>query len=109
MSIMFKWKCLSTDFLGKEIALSTRYQGRHSRKKQNEQNFFRRFCAKPFGKYLLTFLISVFLEAAFVLFILYGPISYFRELLITSSMMTFSHQYYARTFYSEETIREVMQ
>ncbi len=43
-----------------------------------------------------------------VLFFLYGPISFFRELLITSAMTTLSHQYYATTFYSDETIQAVM-
>lgn len=38
----------------------------------------------------------------------YGPWSYLRDLLITTSMTTMSHKYLARTFYSEETINDVL-
>ena len=37
-------------------------------------------------------------------FLAYGPISYFRELLITTAMATKEHKYLARTLYSEKTI-----
>jgi len=43
------------------------------------------------------------------LFLLYGPWSYFRELLITTAMTTLSHQYLATWFYSDETIAEVLE
>ncbi|MBQ8893307.1 MAG: phosphodiester glycosidase family protein [Clostridia bacterium] len=66
------------------------------------------FCHRPWGKYLITTLISLVTEAALVLFLLYGPINFFRELIITSAMTTLSHQYYATTFYSNETIQQVM-
>jgi len=42
------------------------------------------------------------------LFLTYGPISYFRNLLITTAMTTKSHKYLARTLYSEKTISKVM-
>jgi len=42
------------------------------------------------------------------LFIIYGPISYFRVTLITTAMKTKDHKYLVRTFYSEETIAKVM-
>lgn len=41
-------------------------------------------------------------------FLTYGPISYFRELLITTAMPTKEHKYLARTLYSEKTITKVM-
>lgn len=41
-------------------------------------------------------------------FIFYGPISYFKNLVITTSMTTMTHKYIARTFYSEDTINRVM-
>lgn len=41
-------------------------------------------------------------------FLTYGPISYFRELLITTAMYTKEHKYLARTLYSEKTISKVM-
>lgn len=43
------------------------------------------------------------------LFLLYGPWAYFRELLITTAMTTLSHQYLATWFYSDETIKEVLE
>ena len=80
---------------------------KHS-KKSNISDVLHRFWQRFFKKYLITLGISVVAEAAVVLFLLYGPISFFRELIITSAMTTLSHQYYATTFYSEETIFEVM-
>ena len=41
-------------------------------------------------------------------FITYGPISYFRNLLITSAMTTRTHQYLAYIFYNDDIINEVM-
>ena len=51
---------------------------------------------------IITIIISCFL------FLLYGPISIFRDYLITSSMTTLSHRYIARMFYSDKTIDKVM-
>lgn len=42
------------------------------------------------------------------LFLAYGPISYFRELYITSAMATFKHQYLAKVFYSDKTIQTIL-
>mgnify|MGYP002626396514 CR=1 FL=1 len=41
-------------------------------------------------------------------FITYGPISYFRNLLITTAMTTRTHQYLAYIFYNDDIIRETM-
>lgn len=71
---------------------------------KNIGNWFR----NTWQKFLLSFVAMLVVEFGIVLFLLYGPWSYFRELLITSSMTTLSHQYYAYTFYSQETIDEVM-
>ena len=54
-------------------------------------------------------IISIIIFILFVfLFLLYGPISTFREYLITSSMTTMNHQYIAHIFYSDKTIKEVL-
>ena len=45
--------------------------------------------------------------AVIFLFFAYGPISYFRELLITTAMTTKDHKYLARILYSEKTIAKV--
>jgi len=42
------------------------------------------------------------------LFFTYGPISYFRDLLITTAMSTKSHHYLALTLYDEKTVYEVL-
>lgn len=57
---------------------------------------------------ILTFTIIIDLLAIIFLFFAYGPISYFRELLITTAMTTKSHKYLAYTLYNEETISKVL-
>ncbi len=57
------------------------------------------------------FTMAVFfldLLAIVVLFFVYGPVSYFRELWITTAMTTMNHHYLAYTFYSPKLIEEVM-
>ena len=51
---------------------------------------------------ILDFLMITFL------FLAYGPISYFRNLLITTAMTTKSHHYLAYTLYSKSTIEKVL-
>lgn len=57
-----------------------------------------------------TVIISIILDilAIIFLFFTYGPISYFRNLLITTSMTTMTHKYLARTLYSDKTINKVL-
>lgn len=43
-----------------------------------------------------------------LLFLLYGPISSFRDWLITTAMTTMTHQYFATTFYTDEAINYVL-
>ena len=52
-------------------------------------------------------IIDVFVLICF--FLTYGPISYFRDFLITTAMTTQSHKYLARIFYNEDTIIKVLQ
>lgn len=93
---------------------SKRYSAKHARKLKKPsllskiKRGFLALCHRPWGKYLVTTVSALTVEVVTVLFLLYGPLDYFRELLITSAMTTLSHQYYATTFYSEETIQEVM-
>ena len=42
-------------------------------------------------------------------FIVYGPISGFRDYLVTTAMNTKSHGYLAKVFYSEKTIKDIME
>ena len=43
-----------------------------------------------------------------LLFLLYGPISSFRDWLVTTAMTTMTHQYFATTFYTDEAINYVL-
>lgn len=43
-----------------------------------------------------------------LLFMLYGPISAFREWLVTTAMTTMTHQYFATWFYDDETIEHIL-
>ena len=60
---------------------------------------------KKAGKLVLyIFLVIIVLT----IFILYGPISYFRNTLITTAMTTKSHSFIATFLYSDKTIKKVM-
>lgn len=59
-------------------------------------------------KIIISIFSSIMGIILLIVFILYGPISYFRELLITSAMTTMTHQYLATWFYSDETIDAVL-
>ncbi len=42
------------------------------------------------------------------LFLMYGPISYFRNLWVTSAMTTMSHRYLAYIFFNSNTVADIM-
>lgn len=46
--------------------------------------------------------------AIICLFLMYGPISYFRNLWVTSAMTTMSHRYLAYIFFNGDTITNIM-
>ena len=52
------------------------------------------------------FLIDLLVAACFVLF--YGPYEEFRNIVVNTAMVTKTHQYIAYTFYSEETVQQIM-
>lgn len=60
---------------------------------------------RKIGKIILLILI---INIATTIFLLYGPISYFRNTLITTAMTTKSHQFLATYLYSNNTIEKVM-
>ena len=59
-------------------------------------------------KIVVISLVILDVLACIFLFFTYGPIDYFRNLLITTAMTTKSHHYLAKTLYEDETIYEVM-
>lgn len=58
-------------------------------------------------KWIITFSVLDII-AIICLFLMYGPISYFRNLWVTSAMTTMTHKYLAYIFFSEEQINEIM-
>lgn len=59
-------------------------------------------------KALISVLIVIDLLICIFLFFTYGPVDYFRNLLVTTAMTTKSHHYLARTLYDDETIYKIM-
>ena len=55
------------------------------------------------------FLIVVDFIALVCFFLAYGPISYFREYLVTTAMTTMTHKYFAYVLYSEETVEKILE
>lgn len=73
-----------------------------------KQNIIKRWWGIPWGKFALSFGVTLIAEFLAVIFVLYGPIAFIRNMLITSAMTTLNHQYYATTFYSDERIQAVL-
>ena len=51
-------------------------------------------------------LIDIIVAGCF--FLTYGPVSFFRDFLVTTAMTSMTHKYLARTFYSEKMIQKVL-
>lgn len=58
-------------------------------------------------KWIITFSILDII-AIICLFLMYGPISYFRNLWVTSAMETATHKYLAYIFFSQEQIDKIL-
>lgn len=54
------------------------------------------------------FLIVIDVIALICFFLAYGPISYFRDLFVTTAMTTMSHRYFAYVLYSEDQVKEIL-
>ncbi len=59
-------------------------------------------------KKLTIFAIIIDLCIAICFFIFYGPFTYVKNLVISTAMVTKTHQYIAYTFYSENTVKKVL-
>ena len=68
----------------------------------------KKFASTPKGKFTVSLLSAIISTGIIGLFLMYGPITYFRELLITSAMTTINHKYLATWFYPQKTIDYVM-
>ena len=76
-------------------------------KKNKTSNNNKKRKAKKSKKWVIIFSILDFL-ALVCLFLMYGPISYFRNLWVTSAMTTMNHKYLAYIFFNEEQVNEIM-
>ena len=65
------------------------------------KNFF-----KMFGLFLLSQII--FIPVLAILLIYYGPFTNIRDMIVTTSMTTMTHQYFATWFLDDETINEIL-
>ena len=54
------------------------------------------------------FIIFIDVCAVICFFLAYGPISYFRDLLVTTAMTTMNHKYFAYVLYSEEQVDKIL-
>ena len=54
------------------------------------------------------FLVVIDIIALICFFLAYGPISYFRDLLVTTAMTTMNHKYFAYVLYSEEEVQKIL-
>ncbi len=80
---------------------------------QEEKNDFKKQVKKNkktpiILKIIITILILIIVGILTLLFLLYGPISTFRDWWITTAMTTMSHKYLAEWFFSEDVINEVL-
>lgn len=57
---------------------------------------------------LSIFLIIIDIMALICFFLAYGPISYFRDYLVTSAMTSMSHKYFAYVLYNEDMVKKVL-
>lgn len=60
-------------------------------------------------KKLTIFAAVVDILIAICFFIFYGPFEYVKNLVISTAMVTKTHQYIAYTFYSEDTVKKVLE
>ena len=54
------------------------------------------------------FMIFIDFIAIVCIFLMYGPITYFRNLWVTSAMTTMTHKYLAHIFFSDKTIDDII-
>ncbi len=59
------------------------------------------------SKWIITFIVLDIFAFMF-LFFSYGPVSYFRNLLVTTAMTTMHHKYLARILYNNDIINDIL-
>ena len=94
--------------LEKEVE-NTTVRRKRSEKRSEKNSEKKSVGKKGKGKIILKTILGIIITGILIgLFLLYGPITKFREWYITSAMTTMTHQYLATWFYSDETINDVL-
>jgi exopolysaccharide biosynthesis protein len=75
-------------------SLSSNYP--HKNKRGHVKSFF------------ISFFSSIFVICLIGVFLMYGPISYFRDLWVTTAMSTLNHQWLAKMFFSNDDINSIL-
>lgn len=63
---------------------------------------------RKFKAYIYSFLTTVFVCILIGSFLMYGPLNFFRDTLVTSAMTTLNHKYFAQWFYDADTISGIL-
>lgn len=77
-------------------------------KKEIKKTNKRKKTKKNRTKFWVTFFAILDSLAIVCIFLMYGPISYFRNLWVTSAMTTMTHQYLAYIFFNDDQVKEIM-
>lgn len=85
--------------LKEELKVEEQPKKEKKKKKKNKK--------KKSKKWVITFGVLDAI-AIICIFLMYGPISYFRNLWVTSAMTTMTHQYLAYIFFNQEQIDNIM-
>lgn len=102
---------IELDQLAQDFEEPKEEQKKEKKKKKKESSVEEKIGKNKIGKKTLFGMITcIILDLlAFIgLFLTYGPIPYFRNMLVTSAMTTMNHKYLARIFYSEKMIEKVL-
>lgn len=89
------------DFSEDTIAAQRRAAVRKIKKKKNRKKH-------PVFAFFLSFFVTLFGIFCLGLFLMYGPISYFRNLWVTTAMGTGQHQWLATMLFDQKTINSIL-
>ena len=105
--IIYKEKTEEEKKLKEEIEKEKSKEETKEEPKKEKKNNKKKKNKKKSKKWVITFSILDVI-AIVCLFLMYGPISYFRNLWVTSAMSTMNHKYLAYIFFNQEQIDKIM-
>jgi len=102
--VVYKEKTEDEIKLQQEIEKEKSKENKEEQKVKNKKN---KKTKKKSKKWVVTF-ATLDIIAIICIFLMYGPIAYFRNLWVTSAMTTMTHKYLAYIFFNQEQIDEIM-